>query len=874
MIHASKRAAGAVLPAFVVLLAASIAAFAQSPADAPLAPKPYRFDAGPDSQIAIDGILPLTTSTEFMASSGYGWTVAPDSAFVRERLLTPRSQRLFDGVSGSEIGFAASVPAGRWWVTAWIEAGVEDSTTLTVSLNGADFRPDWQSFDPPSEPRSQIQSIYRVFHRPVDVGQDGLRLHLTGRNDLVRLLALSLHPDPVPQKVLHGQLLRRLGEMGNWDALAYDPESDLSVFDTIWRATDTLQSLQTKLQVLEQESPGDVFASYWSEQLDILILAERYFAMRGWERFKKETRLGLFDRLHHVVMLLDGILDRPDVESHPLRDRAMFTRGRVLYWLALERGGDHEMASGLSDLASLYERFPDDPLLAMYNGEYISSESECDSLEMSEAAPEWSRVQFESLCRMSHIARWWTEKQQIANGEFGGKLGDDVELLRWWPSLMVAGEASAMKGWRRLADGVWESDETRDGYAAQVSDVEHSSEFISDTAPFLAFASNDPKYIDRLRPSGRYFQNLWTGFSDHGRRFFKSAWFSSTEVDMEPPKNRDLDYNTRATKAVRYLAWLTGDDSLKTSLKEWSDAWVSAAMRTDKGKPAGLIPPSVRFPDEAINGDGPDWYDADMYWNYFNWTHSAGSKLMDQLLFSYTQTGDESLLQPMFAALDLVSAYEFQEERRRTAPRGTPAWAADVLLGKRAFWGVAAQWRLQSDDRKYDELLLRHGPPYLRYRLTGDASAMITSLRRMNESIRHNEPLRTYEAIHTDRVYLSRGGWSGDSQLLAMLTGNGIFEEASPYFAVSWGGGDGFTALLNDSSPTSVDADVFIHRDSGAWAKIDLRVWQLEPGRYRLSIQRGDQTPEVSEVVIDRPGQSVPVLVPANTLASIRMKAS
>ena len=67
--------------------------------------------------------------------------------------------------------------------------------------------------------------------------------------------------------------------------------------------------------------------------------AERLFAMRGWEWANRELGLGLFDRLHQTVMLLDGLLDRPDPDASPFYERALHTRGRLLYWLGLERGG-------------------------------------------------------------------------------------------------------------------------------------------------------------------------------------------------------------------------------------------------------------------------------------------------------------------------------------------------------------------------------------------------------------------------------------------------------------------------------------------------------------------------------------------------------
>ena len=279
----------------------------------------------------------------------------------------------------------------------------------------------------------------------------------------------------------------------------------------------------------------------------------------------------------------------------------------------------------------LYARHPEDKLLAMYNGEKIDLPDECDCLETAADAPAWSVAEREALCRLRQIAHWWVDHRQIANGELGGKLDDDVEILRWWAPLILSGDETAQRGWRKLADGVWQSTHVRDGYAGQMRDVEHAAEFVADTAPMMVLISDDPAYVDRLTYSARHFDTLWTGNTVKGHRFFRSAWFSSTEIATQEPQGRDLEYNSRAVQAIRYLAWRRPDPEVVRLLHEWSIAWVSAALRTDKGKPKGIIPASVRFTDEAINGDGANWYQADMFWSYYDWDHFSGSMMLDQL---------------------------------------------------------------------------------------------------------------------------------------------------------------------------------------------------------------------------------------------------
>jgi TonB family protein len=808
---------------------------------ASLQKKRYVFDAGSAASEVPSGAIRLMPETLYAPKNGYGWTSAPDYSFQRQELSRSRTALTGDGVTAKRLAFRADVPSGKWWLTLWMEAGKEDSSTAALVL-GKEKQPlSWHAFRPPAEPRNTIQRIYRMLHRSVQVEQSGLQFQLFGGADSVRVLGFTLHPDPQPTSAQQQALLQRLAAAGRYEATA------------------SLEALQADLEKISD----DAFAAYWLEQIQLLRRAEQFFEMAGWEWANKQTGLGLFDRLHQVVLLLDGLLDRNDAATSPLYERALRTRGKLLYWLGKERGGPNEISGGQRDLAALYQRYPQDALLAMYCGKKIDLPEACDRLAAAPNAPAWSVAQREALCRLRGIAHWWVNERQAANGEFGGKLGDDVELLRWWTSLIMSGDTVALKGWQRLADGVWESDQIHDGYAREPSDVEHSSEFISDTAPAMALYSDDAKYLDRLRPSARHFEKLWTGVTPNGHRFFRSAWFSSTQIETEPPKNRDVEYNTRAVKAVRYLAWKTGDPEVIRALHEWSLAWVSAAMRTDKGKPAGIIPASVRFPDEAINGDENTWHIANMYWEYFDWAHHAGSMMLDQLLFTFTLTRDERLLQPLFAALDLVKSCEGAGDNGRSSQAGSAAWAAAKLRDESAFWSVVEQWRFLSGEARYDDLIARYGTPYARYRLTGDEARLWEGLQVLLEATRYNTPLLTSEALHTDRVYAP-----GADHLKAMLTSDGMPESMSPYYAVSWENtGDDFTALVTDTGRERLGVKIFSHAAIERTAR--MRLWQLAPGAYRMKSQTEKNVVDEMTIDVNARGERVEVTLPAQMLIKI-----
>ena len=380
---------------------------------------------------------------------------------------------------------------------------------------------------------------------------------------------------------------------------------------------------------------------------------------------------------------------------------------------------------------------------------------------------------------------------------------------------------------------------------------------------------DDPLYTERLRNSLEYFETLWTGLTPSGNRFFRSAWFSSTEVGSEPPKNRDLGYNTRAAKAVRYLAWKTGDEKAIRLLHEWSKAWVGAAARTDKGKPAGIIPASVRFPDEAINGDEPTWYMANMFWQYYDWIWHAGSMMMDQLLFTYTLTGDEELLSPIYAALDLVREYESGSpllHNLKTTSPGSPAWAAAVLKKNKGFWSVVSQWRLLTGDDRYEDLILTFGTPYTRYRLSGEEQYLLDGLDTLFQSVRYNVPLLTSEVLHTDRVSVR-----GADLLKAMLTGDGIPESMSPYYAVSWEETDEtFTALVTDTGRDRLGVQLFSHAPDHR--EIVMRIWQVEPGTYSMISRTDESLIEEKEIEVTERGQRISLFLPGQKLLTLNLE--
>ena len=810
----------------------------------------FHYDAGPSGSSVEAGVVELNLETAYTSEKGFGWTQGPLKGFSRRELSRSRNSMKIDGVSGPRLGFQADIVPGSWSLFLWVESGLEDASSLKLSIQGRERTLGWQAFRSPEEPRHEIQETYRVYQGTAEVSSEGFSFELIGGQDEVHLLGFSLIRSIDSLTEEHRRLMKQLSSAGRYSS------------------AESLDDLSKQVDQELLKDRIDPFYALWKERLELLTLADRYFVMRGWEWANQETGLGIFDRLEQSVMLLDGFLSADTEQARPLTDRALFIRGRILYWLGEQASGTGEIAGGQRDLKKLYARYPDDKLLAMYTGETIDLPDECDCLEKTSDAPAWSVAQREALCRLRQIAHWWVEERQADNGEFGGKFGDDVEMLRWWAPLVLSGDEIAQRGWQKLANGVWESRHIHEGYARKVADVEHASEFISDTASMMAIFSDAPRFVDRLAYSAEHFENVWTGTTTKEHRFFRSAWFSSTAVATEEPKDRDLEFNSRAVKAIRYLMLRRPDPKVIKLLHEWSLAWVSAALRTDKGKPKGIIPASVRFTDEAFNGDEPSWYRANMYWDYFEWEHYAGSMMLDQLCFTYLLTKDEQLLQPMFLALDLIRSEEENVTGNEGASNkeGSRAWVASNLLRSGLFWSVVEQWRFFSGDSRWDDLILRHGTDYGRYRLSGDEHHLVAGLNRLLERVRYNTPMKTTEAIHTDRVYAP-----GSDHLKAMLTGDGVEQSSSPYFSVSWEQTDeDFTALVSETGRELLKVRLYSH--SLDERQVVMRLWQLTPGEYQLRLEPQGQQPQEKSITVHERGQRVQLTLPARRLLRVSLE--
>ncbi len=552
-------------------------------------------------------------------------------------------------------------------------------------------------------------------------------------------------------------------------------------------------------------------------------------------------------RRDYLEQLADRLIfsRRPDVRRQALLDQT-----RAAYWLAAE---NHEPR----DIARTHELFleglrlmPQEPILRQMISSSCSGTNSspermprgpyCEQvapqvwpLEISPApaqAPAWAVEQRRMRARMEAITRWWVERRLQPNGELGGGWGDDVEILRQWgPLALGLGSEVALRGIRRVADGLWESDLLLDGYDRRISDVEHSSEPSTDTIPLrVAILPEDAEGLARLRQSATCAYN-WIAPQRDGRWRFRGAWFNCREFDPNPERALDVHLNTRAMGPALWYAAITRDPKMISLLTRWAESWVEAMRSTAHGKPAGLFPPVVRSADGSYLIGSPQWDKPNAEWDYFQWSGAAQESLTSLLLAVHDLTGDRRWLD--------AAGQTFRILERCEAAR---QYCEAILRAPEGFY----EWRRRTGDARYDRAFGYQPRPSEQAVL----SRMAALARETEARLAVNFPMYTSEAMFTDRVYYR---WPAEYRWY-LFGGEAPRGDRYPTFAVTWPpfNGDVARAVL-EAEAERLKFVLYNFEDSEK--TVPVRVWRLRPGLYRWN---------GGEIRIERLPQVVELRVP------------
>lgn len=614
-----------------------------------------------------------------------------------------------------------------------------------------------------------------------------------------------------------------------WIDLAGNSDSDEQRYEMLVSLSKT--NLTPKAEMENLASLLETIAQ-WNEGEDLAEFSKAIYREGEYEfGFGTESAFHPIAELYETRMWVWAILEYGNWWSLPEKRRELFDQVRP----RLER---------------LSARFPQNRILRMYLGEpYVSNRS----FSPAPGFPAWAVYQREAIERQREMIHWWIDERMRENGEYGGGWGDDCEMWRRWMPLLVGFEdPKIVAAQERFSEALLSQPHMSGGFTSKMSDVEHTAEDTSDTiTPMMLIKPEDRVWAKRSSRLADLMERLWSGTNERGFLQFKSTYFTAQDIDLEERKAVASVYEVRAIQPALLYWQRTGDPQLQRLFTAWLDGWIDASMRTERGKPAGIIPSAIHWPDGTVGGTGPNWWKPGNYSDNPLYVWPSAMHLMSQaLVLGWHMTQSERYLEPIFAMAEV--RLNWLKDPVPSPEPGSLAWCGKNMSG---LIDGLVKYRFLSGDSRFDELIRNDAGPYIQYRLFGDSKTLETAIRDHSESLRINFPGYTSEVRYTDRITRFpqlfteasmydapvAGIYEPDMQMLnSCLTGEPGTGLVFPLNAVRWRTqAKDFAALVTESSSSTFEAEI-CHFGTEL-RKLSVQLFLLEPGSYTILLYRLDR---------------------------------
>ncbi len=568
----------------------------------------------------------------------------------------------------------------------------------------------------------------------------------------------------------------------------------------------------------------------------------------------------------------------------PLQPVCDLYRGRMLAWRLIEDSSvrtDPEDSRWFKDQAvASFQRvkaaFPGNATAHLYLGE---AQPWGATPEPVEGAPEWAVLQREQLERLRAIILWWIEHRQRPDGQFSGGWGDDCEMWRWWAAVLLGFEdPQIVAAQLKFSRAAVERPHLKGGFNTELTDVEHAAEDTTDNlVPLMVLDAHNDRWTRWGLRLGDFMREVWSGRNERGRLQFKSFYFNATEVSPNPQRAFDVIANVGALHPA-LLAWQrTGDETLGKQICDWLDTWVEATARAENGKPAGILPAAIRWPDGAIAGAGDNWWEpvkpGGFMHSYYLWP-SVITEMTDALMLAHVMTGRESYLAPL-RSMSAIRLRHLKNPVGGGFKPGSEPWCAEQLAPRRnansntgGLVKTLTRFKALTGTEEFDELIGLEGSEFVLRTDAAGRRELEAALRESLAALRVNFAGFTSEVRSTDRVmrfvqFLAedyafddyKGVIQPKHELLYRMVTGDKNAPRFPQMAVRWlTPPQDIAALATEASTTRLAAELFHFGEEPRPLHAELR--QLKPGRYRATlVVDGKPLALPDDTVIIEPGR-------------------
>ncbi len=528
----------------------------------------------------------------------------------------------------------------------------------------------------------------------------------------------------------------------------------------------------------------------------------------------------------------------------------------------------HDESVRLLEIAA--KKFPENKLIQAYLCNYAPWE---ERVPAHDNAPEWANIQRMALEKLAYLIHWWVDKRQISDGQFGGGWGDDVEMWRnWVPVLFAFSDTKAAESQEKLFEGLYGLSKMERGYTTTMNDVEHTSEEYADPLTcMLTLQPENSVWEKRALQVLDYIEQTWSGENERGQLQFKSTWFNVEEVDHDEKRSCDTPYHTRLVQPLM-LIWLrTGHERVAKFATKWLKTWVEATFTAEAGKPLGIVPAAIHWPDGRPSG-GKNWWEPENYHSPLYHYPSQQANMYECFLQAYYMTKDDFYLKPLrFMAEKRLQGVGDQNPEVYTA--GSLEWAVSKI--KHSLPEILIKYRLITGDDSFDEILEGDSKGYEKFLFDKDIDALTVSLKGLNLSLSLPEIFFTDEVRWTDRLFSFTDKYFNDiletplpsfnaNLLFSSLTGNIGNFKFLPIFGVRWLTKPEKIAVLTKVNERRVFEAELFHFGEQTRA-MGARFFNLEDGKYEVQLNKEiilvvQFKLHARDIYFDMPAQQIVVL--------------
>jgi hypothetical protein len=584
----------------------------------------------------------------------------------------------------------------------------------------------------------------------------------------------------------------------------------------------------------------------------------------------------------------------------PLYPLYALYRARNLIWYAIANGSTEERPRYISLARRLLQEAssaaPHNPIIGMYLDRPIAWAGP----RRDANAPAWANDQREAIAKLRQIIHWWIDQRQLSSGAFGGGWEDDCEMWRnWLPVLMAFEDHKVEVAEEKFCRGALAQADMAAGYTAVLKDVEHSSEVSADTlTPMLHLHPGSSEWGAQAKRLAELMRHVWTGTNQRGQLMFKNIMFSARQVATDPKRAYDTTLDARAIQPALVYWQQTQDPQLTAILGPWLDTWVDATARADNGKPAGIVPSAIHWPDGTVGNPNGDWWQIQSYSQLYDWPCYV-SDMLHVMLMAYQATGQDKYLEPIRSMARIRAAYlkhpvgtEVQTDTAivffgslggsvkidPSLKPGSQPWCAAQMAPMLS--GALMGYRLLTGDRQFDDVLRHDANGYGRYLLDGDRQAVASELKAAAVAFARNEPGFTSEVRFTDRAFrlipwyfntlpASACPVPNARLVYATATGDPTTWQGCRLAAVRWHTPpQDIAALVTQPGPAAFQAELYHFGPQPR--TLDAELFRLRKGRYTLTLDTRQPAANVSllkeTLEVTGPGVQVHLTLPSRQL--------